>query len=120
MNRGVIAIIAFMSAISAGGSACAMSDGVARAYCTVTGGEKLAPGMTDSICTAIKAALAGGSAQAVDVKVRVDSPYSLTAAIRKDGMDLPEQNFTISDSKLTPVSIDRFAQRIADVVGGAS
>ena len=119
--RYSMAIIACVTAGLANGSACAMSkDERPMVDCTVSGSAKLvAETGPDAICQAVRSALAGYSG-AVRVRVSVESPYALRAAIEANGVTLPVENLSISDSKLNRKAIDRFAKRIAEVVTQAN
>ena len=90
--------------------------------CIVTGGDKL-PAETgpDAICDAVRSAISSSSARSgFKVEVVVTSASSLTARILVGGRTLPEEHMAVSDRALTKGSIDRFAKRIAEVVGAAS
>ena len=90
--------------------------------CVVTGGEKLpAETAPEAICNAVRTAISGNAVRSdVKVEVRVTSSSSLTAKILVAGKILPEEHMAVSDRKLTKRSIDRFAQRIAEVVAKTS
>lgn len=120
MRHGV-AIFALVLALGVSGSACAMNSRTGGADCTVSGGDKL-PAETGpaAICDAVQSALSGKTAgSGVKVEVLVTSASSLTAKIMVGGKSLPDEHMAVSDRTLTKGSIDRFAQRIAEVVATA-
>jgi hypothetical protein len=90
--------------------------------CIVTGGDKLPPETgPEAICDAVRGAIASRPAgPGFKVEVVVTSASSLTARILVGGKSLPEEHMAVSDRALTKGSIDRFAKRIAEVVGAAS
>jgi hypothetical protein len=115
-----MAMIACVTAGLASGSACAMTKiDRPKIECSVSGGAKLAAETgPDAICRAVRNALAGHSGT-VRVQVTVESPFALRATIDTKGKTLPEEHLSISDSKLNQRAIDRFAERIAEVVTNA-
>ncbi|MFN2472515.1 MAG: hypothetical protein ABR588_01145 [Sphingomicrobium sp.] len=107
------------------GSAGAMSSRAPSSpFCEVVGAAKLPPevGGADGLCAAVRAAVGPHlSVGKAHVTVRVLSPSLLSATIRTaNGTMLSEQKFAVSDARLTPASVGRFARSIADRLGEAS
>ena len=121
MRRGAL-FVALLPALMVSGSACAMTSGTQVPDCIVTGGEKLpAEASAEMICDAVRSALAGRSdTSPVKVVVLVASRSSLKATIKVGEKVLPEEELAVMDRNLTKRSIDRFAQRISEVVAAAS
>jgi hypothetical protein len=122
--RGKIAAISLMMAVaSVGGSACAMNHPNPGPGCQVVGASQLPAdaGGADAICSAIgDAARARVPGVSFTVEVRVLSASALAAVVRlADGRTLPEQKMAVSDRKLNPGSIGRFAAAIAEEIGKA-
>ena len=117
MHHGVAAAIALTLASLAGGTACAMTAGAARAECRVTGGEKLpAETSSDVISTVIGDAIAAADPKStVKVEVLVTSDSSLTARIEVGGKRLPDEEVAVMDRKLSKGSVEMLARRIAEV-----
>ncbi len=119
MRHKIAAIIGIGAMLAAGG-ACAMTGQLtAKVECSVVGGTKLpaATGGPAGICAAIEKAVVDRSLQArVKVQVQVKSHARLSALIERDGVALPTQELSISDSQLRKSSIDDFARAIAQAV----
>jgi hypothetical protein len=98
-----------------------MNSHDARAvHCSVDRGEKLPSGLTASgVCAAIRKAVApsleraGIAADALSVKITVESDAKLVAAATLAGKTLPEQRVASSDRVLTARAVDMLAQAIA-------
>jgi hypothetical protein len=112
-----------LTAISAAGSACAMSSPTPPVDCRVVGGGKLPAetGGADAVCKAISLAagkVAPGRRFSVEVKVLGRSALAATVTTA-DGSILPEQKMASSDRSLTRGSIERFARALAGAVAQA-
>jgi hypothetical protein len=109
-------------AVLAAASAPAMSAPKDLGTCRVLQAEKLPAdaGSEAEICSAIQRAIATRApAVRYTAEVRVLSKSALAATIVADGRKLPEQHFGISDGRLSPRSIERFAAALADEVAKA-
>jgi hypothetical protein len=102
------------------GNACAMaSPNNQTPACRVVDGDKLPAesGGANALCTAIERAIAARApGVAFTVEVKVVSSSRLKAALSRDGVRLPEQNFASMDRELRPDSFDRFAAAIGDAL----
>jgi hypothetical protein len=98
------------------------SGPVTAVECSVSGLEKHlgSAGGAAAACDAIKAAFANAPSQgAVKIELVVNSEWSLTAKIERNGHRLPDQDLSVSDTKLSKSSIERFARAIADATAHA-
>ena len=121
MRRGAL-LVAWLSTALVSGSAWAMTSGTVGPDCVVTGGDKLsAETGPDAICTAVREALAKRAVNSpVKVAIQVASPSRLKATIRVGERVLPIEEFAVMDRGLSKGMIERFAQRISEVVAEAS
>ena len=116
MRGKIIHCAGALALVAASQGAWAMSS-AGRADCTVTGGKSLpaATGGADSLCAAIKRAVAA-KAPGVGFKaeVKVLSASSLSAVIvADDGRRVPEMRHDVMDAQLSRKSFDRFADVLA-------
>jgi hypothetical protein len=100
-----------------------MTSGPATAVeCSVSGLEKHLGGAggAAAVCDAIQTAFANAPSQgSVKIEIVVNSEWSLTARIERNGNRLPNQDLSVSDTKLSKGSIERFARAIADATAHA-
>lgn len=92
--------------------------------CTVADAAKLPAeaGGEAALCGAVEGAVAArGLAPGHAIAVRVVSPSALAATIRTaGGAVLPDVHLAVSDARLTPTAVERFARAVADALAGAS
>lgn len=123
MRTGLGPMLLALTAISAAGSACAMSSPTPPVDCRVVGGGKLPAetGGADGLCKAIRNAAAEvAPGRRFRVEVSVLGRSALAARVTTaDGVSLPEQKMAISDRALTRGSIERFARSLAGEVARA-
>lgn len=123
MRTGLGPMLLALTAISAAGSACAISSPMPSVDCRVVGGGKLPveTGGADALCKAIRTAaadMAPGRRFSVDVTVLGRSALAAKVTTA-EGARLPEQKMAVSDRALTRGSIERFARALAGEVARA-
>jgi hypothetical protein len=123
--RGRLAALLIVAATleSTGAFAMRPPTAVTLGHCTIIGEANLpvSAGGSAGLCAVVERAIAARAPSArYTAEVKVLPRSRLSAVLVVDGRTLPEQNFAVMDGQLTPASIQRFADTLADQVFDAA